>query len=300
METIETLKLLQRSPHQYFKDALEQFKQNHLPTALQSLDAAIVFSLNSPFYIYQKIRLLYQIGAPQSCNEFIVSQLEYLYKQGSLYILCRSIDYLQKATPYSLNELRTLLYEHGVPYCLADFYDTLLLQKEKPFFELAEKAMLQDHYELCLCYCNLYLKLHKSNPKLCYMQGYCHHMLGHLIHAKAYYQEYLNFHQTHAKAYVNIGLIAMELGDYKTALEHLLHANTLEPDNPNYEMYLGECYYLAKKYNEAVAIYERMINKEPNNLQNYFNLSHTYKKMSKNRLSRRYTKRIKKYLKNRV
>lgn len=300
MKTLDTHNLLQRSPHQYFKDALELFQCNQLPAALQSLDAAIVFSQNSPFYIYQKIRLLYQIGALQSCNELIVSQLEHLYKHGSLYILCRSLDYLQKVTPYPLNELRTLLDEHRVPYCLADSYSIWLYQKDKPFFSLAEKALVQGHYTLCLSYCELYLKLYQSNAHICYMQGFCHHILGHLIQAKCYYQEYVKFNPNEASSYVHVGLIAMELGDYPLAITYLEHASNLEPNELNYQLYLGECYYAAKKYNLAATTYTSIITKEPTNLQSYFNLSHTYKKMSKNRLSKRYTRSIQKQLKNRV
>lgn len=300
METLDIYSLLKRSPHDYFKDALALFKDYQFTTALQLLDAAIVFSHNSPFYIYQKIRMLYQMGATQSCNEFILAQLEHLYKQGSLYILCRSLDYLQKISSYNINELRTLLDKHRVPYCLADSYKTLLIQKDKPFFALAEKAMHQDYYELCLAYCNLYLKLHPSNAKICTMQGYCHHMLGNLVLAKKYYIDSIKYEPNSGESYVHIGLILMELGDYSTAIHYLLQATTLEPSRLEYSLYLGECYYVAKKYNEAVATYKQSLTIETNNLQSYFNLLHTYKKMSKNRLSKYYKKRLIKHLKNRV
>lgn len=300
MESLDTYSLLKQSPQEYFKDALELFHKKQLPAALQALDVAIVFSHNSPFYIYQKIRLLYQIGANQSCNELIVSQLEHLYKHGSLYILCRSLDYLQKATPYPISELRTLLYEHGVPYCLADFYGIWLVHKEKPFFKLAKKAMYQDHHELCLAYCDLYLKLHETNAELCYMQGYCHHMLGNLMLSKNYYTEYIKFNPNEASGYIHLGFISTELGDYEIAREQFERAISIEPDNVDYQLYLGECYYMAKKYKEATAIYERMNTEDSSNLQSCFNLSHTYQKMSKNRLSKRYIKQITKHLKNRV
>lgn len=300
METLDTSTLLHHSPQLYFKRALALLEEDNLPDALQCMDAAIVFSHHSPFYIYQKIRLLYQLGAMKNCSQLIVSQLEYLYKHGSLYILCRLIDYFQKINHYNTDDLSKLLHHYHIPYCLANSYSTLLTQKNKPFLSLAQKAMFQDDYNLCLCYCELYLKLHPTTSEICLLQATAHHMLGHLLTAKNYYLEYLKLCPNHPKAFENMGLIAMELGEYDLAIDYLQKAVSAQPQNISYLLYLGECYSLAKKLDAAIATYEQVTRQEPNNLQSYFNLAHTYKRLSKNRLSRRYTKFIKKQLKNKV
>lgn len=299
-----------RSPHSFFKNALTFFKQNQFDEALQSIDAAIIFSNNSPFYIYQKIRFLYHLNtlsldivhmhSMPSCSQFIVSQLEYLYKHSSLYILCRSIDYLQKLESYSLDVLNQLLQRHHIPYYLAQCYSALLVQKDKPFLRLAQKALVQDDYLLCLNYCELYLKLHPTTSKICYLQAYSHHMLGHLLTAKNYYINYLDLEPRNAEAYNHIALISMELGDYDLAISYFQKAITLDSDNIDYLLYLGECYYISKKLDAAITTYEQVTKRAPNNLQSYFNLSHTYKRMSKSRRSKHYMKLIQKQLKTRM
>lgn len=298
MEAIEIQQSLQLSPQTYFKNALLLLKHQQIPNALQAIDAAIVFSHHSPFYIYQKIRLLYDLGAYKSCHQLIVSQLTHLYKHGSLYILCRALNYLQKIQNYEVEDFRDLLKAHQVPYCLADSYGTLLTQKNKPFLSLAQKAMFQDDYTLCLCYCDLYCKLYPETSDILYMKAYSYHMLRDLIQARHHYQAYLKVCPNEATAYSHMGLISMELGDYTHAIYYLQQATAIAPTQINYLFYLGECYYAAKKFEQALETYESIAKVDPNNLQNHFNLAHTYEKLNKNRLSKRYQKRIKKHFRS--
>ena len=243
------------------------------------------------------IRILYDLGAYKSCSQLIVSQLGYLYKHSSLYIVCRSLDYFQKINHYTRDDLEKLLSSHHVPYSLADSYDTLLTQKDKPFFSLAKRAMVQDDYTLCISYCQLYCKLRPINPDIMYMKAYSHHMLGDLPKARHYYLEYLNAKPNHPSAYLHISLVSMELGDYEGAISYLQKASSMEPQNIQYLSYLGECYYASKNFEQAIATYKAIAQLEPDNFQNCFNLSHAYQKLNKRRLSRRYIKRIKKNLK---
>ena len=296
MEAIEIHKSLEFSPQTYFKNALLFLKHQEIPRALQAIDTAIIFSHHSPFYIYQKIRLLYDLGAYKSCHQLIVSQLAHLYKHGSLYIFCRTLDYLQKIKSNDLQDLKELLIAHRIPYCLADSYSTLLTQKNKPFLSLAQKAMYQDDYELCLCYCDLYCKIHPETSDIMYMKAYSYHMLHNLIQAHFYYEAYLKACPNQAVAYSQLGLICMELGDYTHGIYHLQQAATMNPNEVDYLFYLAECYYASKKFEQAIEIYESIAKQDPDNLQNYFNLSHTYNKLNKRRLSKRYQKRIQKII----
>jgi len=299
MEILETHGSFQLSPQAYFRNALRLLHNQQLSSALQSIDTAIVFSHHSPFYIYQKIRILYDLGAYKSCSQLIVSQLGHLYKHSSLYILCRTLDYFQKMNHYTLDDLKNLLSHHHVPYCLADSYATLLTQKDKPFLLLAKKAMVQDDYTLCICYCQLYCKLHPISPDIMYMKAYSHHMLGDLMQARNNYIEYLKVQPNNTSASVNLSFIYMELGDYESATSYLQKVSAIEPSNKQYLFYLGECYYASKKFDQAIATYKSIAELEPDNLQNCFNLSHAYQKLSKPIFSRRYLKRIKKQLKAR-
>ena len=300
MDTLEANILTQYSPQSYFKDALMFFKQQRFSDAFQCIDAAIVFSHNSPFYIFQKIRLLYEANAFKECSQFIISQLEYLYKNGSLYILCRTLDYLQNINHYDLDYFIKLLKYYNVPYCLAWSYCDFLTTKDKPFLTLARKAMAQDDFSLCLCYCGLYLKLHPTTADLCYMQAYCYHMLGNLLTAKKYYLEYADLCLDHSNTYMNIAFVCSQMGDYDTAIHYYQKASDIEPNNIYCLLYLGECYYTSRKLDAAIATYEKVLKVDPTNLQAYFNLVHIYKKSCKTRLTKRYIKLIRTQLNTNV
>lgn len=297
METLNVQQSLHLSPLNYLKNARHLLEQQHFKDALQSIDAAIVFSGNSCFYIYQKIRILYNLGAFQTCSQLIVSQLEYLYKHSSLYILCRMIDYYQKINLCSPEELETLLKNMHVPYCLAQLYPELMTQKETPLLAYARKAMFQDDYALCLAYIDLYLKFHSPTKEIIYMKAYAYHMLGALHQALPYYRECLKLNLKDPKSYTQLGAILLELGHISEALEYFEKASYMEPTNKEYLSYIAECHMAAKRYHAAISTYQTIEKYYSTDLQNYFNLSYAYKKVNKKYASRRYIKKVKQQLK---
>ena len=297
METLNAQSSLHLSPLNFLKTALRLLVEDQLQAALQSIDAAIIFSGNSPFYIYQKIRMLYDLGAYRSCSQLIVSQLEYLYKHSSLYILCRSIDYYQRMNNCTQEELENLLRTAHLPYCLAVTYGEILITKEKPFLKRARKAMVQDHYPLCIAYCDLYLKIHPMTTEILYMKAYAYHMLGELQTALSYYKEYLNLNLKDSKSYTYLGSILLELRQPSEALEYFEKASYMDPTNKEYLTYMAECYIALKKYDMAISTYQTIEKYYSTDIQNYFNLSYAYKKVNKKHLSKRYLKKAKKQLK---
>ncbi len=297
MENLNVQQSLHLSPLNYLKNALSLLQQEQLKDALQSIDAAIVFSGNSSFYIYQKIRILYNLGALQTCSQLIVSQLEYLYKYSSLYILCRTIDYYQKINVCNLEELENLLKNVHVPYCLASIYKELMFQKEKPFLARARKAMVQDDYSLCIAYTDLHLKLNPATKDLIHMKAYSYHILGQLQQALPYYKEYLKLNVKDPKAYTELGIILLESGQISEALEYFEKASYMDPTNKEYLSYIAECQIASKKYDAAVITYQTIEKYYSTDIQNYFNLSYAYKKANKKYLSRRYLKKAKQQLK---
>lgn len=288
------------APHTYFKNALILFENGEVEAALQTMDAAIVFSNNSPFYIYQKVKLLYHLGALKSCTQLIVSQLEYLYKYSSLYILCRVINYLQLINHYTKPQLEKLLHSHHVPYCLAQHYHEWLTLKHKPFFKLAQKAMFQDNYRLCLDYCQIYLKCYPPTIQLLEMQAYTYHILGDLASAEQIYQKCLHLDATSTTIYEQLVMIYMELGQYEAAIAQLKYLLNLEPTHKDYLSYLGECYTLSKQPKLALQTYKTINKYYPDDIQNYFNLSHIYRKTNKKWHAHRCLKHVKKHLKQQV
>ena len=301
METLDVLTLQKQSANFYYENALSLIRKGLFDDALRALDTAIVFSHNTPFYILEKIRLLYYHGDPDSCSQFIISQLNHLYKVGNLYTLCRSLNYLQQIEHYDLETFQLLLDQCRVPYCLANCYPLILRRRFSMIYKLAKKAMVQDHHELCIAYCKLFIKspsIIVHYPDVYYLLAYSYHLLGQLLDARKYYQCYYELQPYDADAYMNLGLISMELGDYKGAIPYIKKACLVSPSHYDYQLYLGECYYLSKKYKEAIATYETLKKEHPNYLQVYFNLSHIYKKINKSRLSNQNLKLVSKLLSN--
>lgn len=283
----------------YFKNARLLSEQGDFIEAIKSMDTAIVLSCNSPFYIYQKIRLLFNLDYFRSCSEFIVSQLSYLYKQGSLYIFCRTLDFFQKMNHYSVDQLSKLLSCYEIPLCLADTYEEILFERKRPFYDLAHQAMDKGDYNLCLSYCELYQKAFPTHGDIVYMKAYSYHMLGQLQKALLEYLIYSKMRPNTAMASIHIAFVLMELRDYETAISFFEKANKMEPSNIDFLLYLGECYYVSKQYSLALSIYKDIEKAQPDHIQNLFNLSHTYAKLKKNHLSRRYLILISKSLKKR-
>lgn len=277
-----------RSPQAFFSNALAAFHANEPIEALQFLDTAIVLSHNAPFYIYQKIRFLYEceeniIDGQPNCQTFILSQLEYLYNHASLYLLCRTIDYLNRVSHYDMDTFKEVLKTHHVPYCLADHYDVLLRKKQKPFLKWAQKAFLQDDYILCLDYCHLYLKLYPTTSEICYMQAFSYHMLGELMEAKPYYERYLSFNPKLAEAHRYLAYLYMDLRQFEKAIKSFQKAASLEISPLEDLLHVGECYYAAKKWEQAIATYKSILDKSPGYIQCYFNLTQAYRKALKPR-----------------
>lgn len=284
-------------PQIYFKRSLELACNGNTEEAIQSIDAAIIMSNNSPFYIYQKMKLLYNLNLNECCSQFIITQLEYLFKNASLYLVCRFIDYYQKMHHLDLAHLTLLLENTHLPYCLALEYEDLLYHPHKTLLYLAQKASVQDHHKLCISYCELIHKTKAFSSDIIYLKAYSYHMLGDLIKARLTYMELIALEPKNALAYNNLGLILMEQAQYLDALKALEKAHLLAPTNKHYLMHIAECHCRFKHYEEAITIYESLHKAFPDDLQTYFNLSYIYKKHHRYFLSYKYIYKAKKKLK---
>lgn len=290
MDNINATNLIKFSSHDYFKHSLALLKADKTDEALQLLDAAIVFSNNSPFYIFQKIRVLFNIGTYKDCSKFIITQLEYLYNNSSLYLFCRTVDYLQLMNYYSEDDLEAILKYNHIPYCLANIYKDLLYVYRPDFSSLANRALLKGNYTLCIEYCKLYLRFYAISYEIIDVMSYAYHMLGELNNAYTTLFSHSNLFENIPQFHTQLGYILMELKDYKSAIKHLSRACDLEPDNIQHLSDLAECYGLTKNLELSSGAYLKCIDNEYDNTQIYFNLSHLYKKANKGRLSKHYLK----------
>lgn len=298
METNNSQNSLQLSPLNYLKIALRLLSENKLQNALQSIDAAIVFSHNSPFYIYQKIRILYDLGAYKSCSKLIVSQLEHLYKHGSLYILYRGIDYYQKINNLDTDDINNLLKSLKIPYSLGQDYKKLLVSRDINFLKCAKIAHVKDQHELCISYIDLYIKSHTCSPDTIHMKADSYHLLGDLNTSLVFYKEYLNMQPENPDAYVYIGQVLMELNQHIEALDYFKKAIDLDSTNKDALSCLAECNINLGKYDAALATYQTIEKYYSKDIQNYFDILFVYKKLNKGFSIRRYNKKLREQLKD--
>ena len=297
MNTEQNHNFLHYPPLTYFRQALSFFESQQVSAGLQAVDAAIIFSNNSPFYMYQKVRILYKLGALKSCSELIVSQLDYFYKSSSLYILCRTIDYLQQINNFSVKQLQTILADKNIPYCLASHYKEWLTTKNKPFLSLIRNAWVHDHFSLCIGYCKLYIRYYEKTDDILFMMAYSYHMLGDYMTAKNIYLEYFNTTHKKAKATLHLAFIHSDLGEYETAIDYFKTLLSEDEQNKTYLTYLGDCYYLANKYASSIETYELITKYYPEDIQAWCNLTHVYGAMKKKWQAKRCLKQSEKLLK---
>jgi tetratricopeptide (TPR) repeat protein len=289
--------LLQVSPYSYFKKSLVLIEQGKDLDAIQHIDCAIVFSSHSPFYIYQKIKLLFKLKHFITCSDYILEQVYFLHNHASLFIVCRIIHYYQLINNLSLDELKKTLGSKEVPSCLADEYQNILDFKASNLFSYAQKAAEQDNFSLCIDYCHLIIKQNKSTWETYYLIAYSYHMLSNLHKACTYYKKCLMLNPNHSIAYNDLALALMELSEFHEAIEYLNKARELQPENIDYLSHIAECYYSLRSYALAQETYESIAKIYPSRIQTYFNLSHICKRQNKKFLSKKYMKIAQKRLK---
>jgi uncharacterized protein (TIGR02466 family) len=80
---------------------------------------------------------------------------------------------------------------------------------------------------------------------------------GLLVEAIASYQMAIKLFPNYTDAYNNLGETLRDYGDMNAAVKHYQSALSLNPEHPNANYNMGEFLYLAKKYDEAVAYFDR-------------------------------------------
>ena len=287
------------SPLNYFKEALALSKKSENERALQYIDSAILLSSNCPFYIYQKIKFLFQTN-PSQCQKYINEQLDFLYTHASLYLTCRTLDYYVQLMQLTPDTLQLFLLQKKLPNLLGNHYKSLLTTSVTSLIPMIQEKLIQDRLEECIAYCDIVLKGHSTSWEVYYYKGYAYHLLYDLYKAVALYKKALALNSTSPMLHNATGLALMELGAFSESLDYLKQATILKPNDPEYALHVAECYYSAKKYVEAQKYLEDLTKKFPNDLQAAFSLSHAYKIQNHKFLFNRYTKKIRKQLKRKT
>lgn len=291
-QKIQSVSLI--SPYSYFKAALKLIRINEIDEALKSIDSAILFSQHTPFYIYQKVKLLFSIQHHEQCLHTINSHISYLYKHGSLYIVCRILDYYQKLTQCNQVDLCTFLINYQLPSCLALHYTSWLTTRRRNILSHAQNAFTHDQWNSCIDYCNLYLKGYAPTYDILYLKALAYYRLGNLYKSKELLNCCLSMNSKEPSIYLHLGYIHMELYKFNEAIDAFQSASSLDPENKNYMLHIGECYTASREYDLAYHFYKKLSIRYPQDQQIRFNLFYLCSKHSKKICASFYMRKLKK------
>ena len=108
-----------------------------------------------------------------------------------------------------------------------------------------------------------------------------HHKAGRLKEAEALYRAILKIEPRHADCHHLLGVIAYHHGRYAAALTLIAEAIDLNDRQPAYQGYLGMTLHALKRYDEAVAAFNRALAAAPDNLDIVNNLGNLYQDLGK-------------------
>ena len=107
------------------------------------------------------------------------------------------------------------------------------------------------------------------------------HQAGRLPEAEAAYNAILALDPDNYMAHNNLGLMALDLGQFQIAEARLQKAVTVNPKSPDAYNNLGNLYRALRQYDQAVAILEQAVRLSPNAAPAYVNLGLTYEAVGK-------------------
>ncbi|MDR3438541.1 tetratricopeptide repeat protein [Telmatospirillum sp.] len=100
-----------------------------------------------------------------------------------------------------------------------------------------------------------------------------HHRAGRLTEAAALYHRAIDADPNHARSHYNLGLIALQETDYRTAVETIRRALALDPGNAEAQTNLGTALQALNKLPEAIAAFRASIELRPDDARVHFNLA---------------------------
>ncbi|MBU2567173.1 MAG: tetratricopeptide repeat protein [Elusimicrobia bacterium] len=90
------------------------------------------------------------------------------------------------------------------------------------------------------------------------------------------YKKAIQYYPLYSKAYNNIGLTCVDMGNPDTGLEYIKQAINIDPKNAEAYNNLGNIYFLKGEYNQALEMYKQTININPKIVSAYNNIGSIY------------------------
>jgi arylsulfatase A-like enzyme/Tfp pilus assembly protein PilF len=104
--------------------------------------------------------------------------------------------------------------------------------------------------------------------------------------AIADFQQALTIQPSFAMAHRDLGMIMLQKGQYAEAASHLEQAASLGLSHPKLFNFLGIAYSRIGRYRDAVKVYAKALDKEPEFAEAHLNLSYAYEKLNRSREAR--------------
>ncbi|RRD40727.1 hypothetical protein EII29_01990 [Leptotrichia sp. OH3620_COT-345] len=124
-------------------------------------------------------------------------------------------------------------------------------------------------YKEALIHCERAYKNNKEDNLILFNMGYIHQSLGKPKKAIYFYKKYMEFQEDYY-VLLNIGLAYVDMKYYKKAMSIINDAIKMDPENSDGYMDKAECFIKQGKYDDALKIYEEILEKFQNNVEEYY------------------------------
>lgn len=195
----------------------------------------------------------------------------------SAYEQCLILD---KSNLPTLIRLATLLANIGdIPKAKKYFREAIQLDAENitAHFSLGKiyQATSED-YEDAIRHYEIVISLDQSHYKACCQLGILYMDKGELKKALEYLLQSIEINNKYTLSHVSIGNLYFERKNMKECIKHFKEALKLTPKEVQALVGLGNSYFQLKKPGEAIKYYKKALNIEPDLAETHFNLGNAY------------------------
>lgn len=235
----------------YLEIALEYENLERFDKAIETLQSALQRKPDNETLVYE---LAYCFDIAERPDESVSYFQQFTEHHPFSFAAWYSLgNALQKA-----NKLNDAL--DAYEYCIA-------LQPDftPAYYNKAHTLFKQEKYqEAILTFEETYAYEQPQAPIFCHV-GECFEKLGELDKAMFYYRKSIQTDENYADAYVGMGVVLDMQGKTSESLELITHAIELEPDHPDYPLFLVEMLLKLKQFNDALLLTQSLIVRFPDN-----------------------------------
>lgn len=148
-----------------------------------------------------------------------------------------------------------------------------------PVLLKAEQAFQRRDYRRCIEFSCAFLRKQPRHPRALRLNAYSCMETGEHQQALVLLEQILAIAPDDAQSRLNAAKLHLRAAQWQLALNHLQAFLELQPDHPAAGMLLGECLTQLKRSEEALQVYNRLIEKNPQSPEPYYKLAVLLQKM---------------------